>query len=80
MRLSNFSDVLGNWIVNVIPACRKAGEAEGVLLCLRSQEEKRVEEFFGFSADKRRSCIISNAIFGTLFKLSAPWPSLPACH
>ena len=27
MRLSKFSDVLGNCIVNVIPACRKAGEA-----------------------------------------------------
>ena len=28
MRLSKLSDVLGNWIVNVIPACWKAGEAE----------------------------------------------------
>ena len=38
---------------------------------------KRVEKFFGFSkfwisADKRRSCVISNAVFGALFKFLAP--------
>ena len=38
---------------------------------------KRVEEFFGFSkfwisADKRRSCVISNAVFGAVFNLLAP--------
>ena len=33
MRWSKFTDrCIGNWIVNVILACRKAGEAEGVLL------------------------------------------------
>ena len=42
---------------------------------------KRVEEFFGFSkfwifADKRRSSVISNAVFGALFKLLAPSKNL----
>ena len=42
---------------------------------------KRVEEFFGFSkfwisANKRRSCVISNAVFGALFKLLAPSKNL----
>ena len=47
---------------------------------------KRVEEFFGFSkfwisADKRRSCVISNAVFGAHFKQKSqksPPPPLPA--
>ena len=42
---------------------------------------KRVEEFFGFSkfwisSDKRSSCVISNAVFGALFKLLAPSKNL----
>ena len=56
-----------------------------------AETPKRVEEFFGFSnfgisADKRRSCVISNAVFGAIFKLlapsknlhSGPWPRPPA--
>ena len=42
---------------------------------------KRVEEFFGFSklwifADKRRSCVISTAVFDALFKLLTPSKNL----
>ena len=42
---------------------------------------KRVEVFFGFSkfwisAEKRRSCVISNAVFGALVKLLAPSKNL----
>ena len=44
-------------------------------------DTKRVEEFFGFSkfwisADKRRSCVINNEVFGALFKLLAPSKAL----
>ena len=35
-----FSNVIGNLIVNVIPACGKVGEAEGVLLRSRSQHSQ----------------------------------------
>ena len=98
MRLSKFSDVLGNWIVNVIPACRKAGEAEGVLLRVRTAIlDAAVQEATLPSAKQRRprelnsssvflnseflptlviTCVISNAVFGALFKLLAPSKNL----
>ena len=85
MRLSKFSDVLG-----LIPACRKAGEAEGVLLRLRPQHSQQhnihtrcsctgAQESWRVlrsSQIKRRSCVISNAVFGALFKILAPSKNL----
>ena len=86
MRLSKFSASAPS--THSHTRCSRTGSDRQLKLSCRlghsfreAKTPKRVEEFFGFSkfwisADKRRSCVISNAVFGALFKLLAPSKNL----
>ena len=64
MRLSKFSDVLLNWIVDVIPACRKAGETEGVLYAYAPSTHSHTRcSRTGSNRQLKRSCRLGHSHF-----------------